>query len=177
MLDDAAIERYSRQILLPEVGGRGQERLCAASAIVTGSGAAAAWAASLLRAAGMRVVCEDGPAGRLTTRIGAITVAGRTDGSRAVVATLVGRPCPECVPATIWHTGDVLVADDQGPAPRVGVDASAQAFGALIAAESVRAALGLATTGRVHAFDLAGGTFAARTIPATGGCAACMVPA
>ena len=37
--------------------------------------------------------------------------------------------------------------------------------------------LGLATTGRVQAFDLSRGTFAARPLPATAGCPACTVTA
>jgi len=41
MLTDAQIERYGRQIILPEVGGRGQERLLAARVAVAGAGPAA----------------------------------------------------------------------------------------------------------------------------------------
>jgi ThiF family len=53
MLSDAQIERYSRQILLPEVGGRGQERLLAARVALAGTGDAAAVAATLLGRAGI----------------------------------------------------------------------------------------------------------------------------
>ena len=35
-LTDAQIERYSRQIIVPRVGGRGQERICAARVVVAG---------------------------------------------------------------------------------------------------------------------------------------------
>jgi hypothetical protein len=52
-LTEAQIERYSRQILLPEVGGRGQERLLAVRILVAGDGAAAATAATLLGRAGV----------------------------------------------------------------------------------------------------------------------------
>jgi molybdopterin-synthase adenylyltransferase len=69
MLDDAAIERFSRQILLPEVGGRGQERLCATVVTVRGAGDAAAFAATLLQAAGVGVVVEAGTAGRLEASV------------------------------------------------------------------------------------------------------------
>jgi len=53
MLTDAQVERYSRQIILPEVGGRGQERLFGARVAVAGAGPAAAAAATLLGRAGV----------------------------------------------------------------------------------------------------------------------------
>ncbi|HYY05391.1 MAG TPA: ThiF family adenylyltransferase [Candidatus Limnocylindria bacterium] len=53
MLTDAQIERYGRQIILPEVGGRGQERLLAARVAVAGAGPAAVAAATLLGRAGV----------------------------------------------------------------------------------------------------------------------------
>jgi molybdopterin/thiamine biosynthesis adenylyltransferase len=168
MLDDAAIERYSRQILLPEVGGRGQERLCAACVTVSGRDAGTAFAASLLAAAGVQVVCEDGSLGCLATRLGVVTVVGRTVGAAAVVATLVGRPCAVCVSETVWH----MPAAERP----VSLDA-AQVVGALVAAETLRAALGLASVGRVQAFDLERGTFEARPLPTSDGCAACRVTA
>src|SRR5262245_55493685 len=56
MLTDAQLERYSRQILLPEVGGRGQERLLAATVTLARGGVAA----TLLGRAGVgRLVLVD----------------------------------------------------------------------------------------------------------------------
>ena len=152
MLDDAAIERFSRQILLPEVGGRGQERLCATVATLRGDGDAAAFAATLLHAAGMRVVVERGAPDRVEASLDGATVIGASGDARAVVATLVGRPCVRCVPATTW------------PARGTGASrpADPQTHGALVAAETLRAALGLADQGRLHEVDLAAGAFTAR---------------
>ncbi len=59
MLTDAQIERYSRQIILPEVGGRGQARLLAASVALIGDGHAGAAAALYLVAAGIGRVAMD----------------------------------------------------------------------------------------------------------------------
>jgi len=53
MLADAQIERYSRQIILPRFGGRGQERLLAASVAIIGVDRHAAIAAHYLAAAGV----------------------------------------------------------------------------------------------------------------------------
>jgi len=53
MLTDAQIERYGRQIILPEVGGRGQQRLLAARVAVAGAGPAATAAVTLLGRAGV----------------------------------------------------------------------------------------------------------------------------
>ena len=49
-LTDAQIERYSRHIILPEVGGKGQARLLAGRVLIVGAGPAgcvAAWEARL----------------------------------------------------------------------------------------------------------------------------------
>jgi adenylyltransferase/sulfurtransferase len=53
MLSDAQVERYSRQILLPEVGGRGQALLLGARVAVAGRGPAAAHAVTMLGRAGV----------------------------------------------------------------------------------------------------------------------------
>jgi hypothetical protein len=53
-LADQTIRRYARQILLDEVGGRGQRRLCAARVAVLGRGRAAEVCAAYLAAAGVR---------------------------------------------------------------------------------------------------------------------------
>jgi hypothetical protein len=55
MLSDTDVERYARQIVLPEVGGRGQERLLASRAHVLGDGPASRHAADLLRRAGVQL--------------------------------------------------------------------------------------------------------------------------
>jgi len=54
MLTDAQIERYSRQILIPELSGRGQAKLLASSVAIHGQGVAAATATTYLAAAGIR---------------------------------------------------------------------------------------------------------------------------
>ena len=166
MLDDAAIERFSRQILLPEVGGRGQERLCATRAVVQGTGDAADFAATLLEAAGLQIERDDGRRGWVEIVVDGVTVLGRGRGGAAVVATLVGRPCARCLDEGSWDRPD-SDSETLAEAPW------AQAFGALLAAEALRAALGLVTTGRWHALDLARERFAARPLPVTAGCAAC----
>lgn len=53
MLSDTQIERYSRQILIPEFGGAGQERLLAGCVVVRGATVAAETAATYLAAAGV----------------------------------------------------------------------------------------------------------------------------
>jgi len=65
MLSEAQIERYGRQIILPEVGGRGQERLLAARVALAGAGAAAVAAATLLGRAGVGTLHVSAGAGPL----------------------------------------------------------------------------------------------------------------
>lgn len=53
MLSETQIERYSRQIILPQIGGRGQEMLLSTTVTVCGSGELAMTAALYLAAAGV----------------------------------------------------------------------------------------------------------------------------
>ncbi len=52
-LNDEQIERYSRQILLPQVGGKGQEKLLAAKVLIIGVGGLGSPVATYLAAAGV----------------------------------------------------------------------------------------------------------------------------
>lgn len=56
MLEDAQIERYSRQIILPQVGGRGQEKILRSRVYVDGDGLLAATALLYLAAAGVGTI-------------------------------------------------------------------------------------------------------------------------
>jgi len=86
-LSEQQIHRYSRQILLAEVGGRGQSRLLESGTQVIGDGAAAQDAAVYLAASGVRVVLSG-------------TVQPGEEGFLASVADL-GRPRAEDLERTL----------------------------------------------------------------------------
>jgi molybdopterin/thiamine biosynthesis adenylyltransferase len=92
-LSDRQIERYSRQIILPEVGGRGQARLLAAVMTLAGSGTLAATAARYLAGAGVGELRLAGAGDdRLASELRALnpelTVrAGHVDANTAVLIT------------------------------------------------------------------------------------------
>jgi adenylyltransferase/sulfurtransferase len=52
-LNDSQIERYSRQIILPEIGGKGQEKLLSAKVLIIGTGGLGSPCAYYLAAAGV----------------------------------------------------------------------------------------------------------------------------
>ena len=83
--DEPTIRRYSRQILLREVGGAGQQKLAAATVAVVGGGAAADVCALYLGAAGVRVV--------------------RAGSAETAEADLALRPAPAADPAEAWLAG------------------------------------------------------------------------
>ena len=66
-MNDDQLLRYSRHILLPEIGVEGQEKLLAASALIVGAGGLGSPAAMYLAAAGVgTIVLADGDAVDLT---------------------------------------------------------------------------------------------------------------
>jgi hypothetical protein len=176
MLTDAQIERWSRQILLPDVGGRGQVRILAARLGVLGGGAAAGVAVDLLRRAGVPVACgvvpqdaevvvdlDDGDGALPVTTADTPLVRGRVAGAAGSVVTLVGRPCARCAPPWVppATTPDHLLAPVAG-----------RVLASLAAAEALRVVLARPAGGRRHVFDLDAGTFASEAL-AGDGCAAC----
>jgi molybdopterin/thiamine biosynthesis adenylyltransferase len=181
MLSDAAIERYSRQILLPEVGGRGQERLCAARAAVAGSGAVAAVAIDLLARAGVRVtdaagggtadVLVDLTGGAHTSAeqahaTGRPLVVGTPGGAGGVVDTWLAGPCDACAGSVRDSVPDL--ADDPALAAPAAI-----ALGALVAAETLVALLGVRAAGRRQTVDLAAGILTGVRLAPRPGCAVC----
>jgi len=66
-MNDEQLLRYSRHILLPEIGVEGQEKLLASSALVIGAGGLGSPAALYLAAAGVgTITLADGDAVDLT---------------------------------------------------------------------------------------------------------------
>ncbi len=180
MLSDAQIERWSRQILLPEVGGRGQRRLLDARVGVAGTGAGAAVCVQLLERAGVSVtdgmpegaavlvdLGGDAPTAdtlaRRAVALGIPLIRGRHAGAAASVDTLVGRPCGCCAePAR----------DAAGGAPAALAAPAAQAWAALVAAEVLAVVLAAPRQGRRQRFDLSAGDFTGTRLLAPG-CAVC----
>jgi hypothetical protein len=180
MLSDAQIERWSRQILLPEVGGRGQLRLLAARVGVTGGGPAAAQCVDLLERAGIRVTrgvpdgadvlvdldADDESAATLARRaiaLGVPLIRGRHGGATGTVDTLVGGPCGCCATAERNPSDG---AADALAAP------AAQAWAALVAAEVIATLLAAPARGRRQRLDLSRGDFTGSPL-AVSGCAVC----
>lgn len=203
MLSDAQVERYSRQILLPEVGGRGQERLLAARVALAGAGRAAAVAATLLGRAGVGALELIGPApalgepspdccvGRHAALAGApdadVWVASGADA--ALAAALGGRALAAGRPFVLGTlagtrvevatlTGRPCAACYRGddvaqPAPAILAAAAELALGALAAAEALLALLSGIGQGRQTSLALGAGGAVAAPLAPSTGCARC----
>jgi hypothetical protein len=110
VLSDEQIDRYSRQIVLPEVGAAGQERLLAASAVVHGAGALAATAARYLVGAGIGRVSVE-PAG-LAEELRRLNpdVAISTDRAARADIIIAAELAPEALDAVAASRPALLIA-------------------------------------------------------------------
>jgi molybdopterin/thiamine biosynthesis adenylyltransferase len=202
-LTEPQIERYSRQILLPEVGGRGQARLLSGRVAIAGDTGAARVAALLIARAGVGKIdlleASDWPAdGGPDCRMRDITIAevadtdvvvdlagdsslttmlaarattrpyllGSIDGLGATLATLVGRPCPMCVPREAVTLHRPAMTDPL-------VVPLTLALGALAASEAVSVLLTRPTAGRLQTLGVGDGSFSARALAPAERCSTC----
>jgi molybdopterin-synthase adenylyltransferase len=95
MLNEAQIQRYSRQLLLPEVGGAGQERLLAARVAVRARGEAAETLGRYLEAAGVGLGANGLAVGGIEN-----PEAWTLSETGAAWAPSAG-PCPACLAAAL----------------------------------------------------------------------------
>jgi len=111
MLSDSQVDRYSRQIVLSEIGGQGQERLLRTEVAIHGRGDAALVCASYLAGAGVGTLSLGG----IEPRDGlgdALDLETRNPDCRLVrevkqpsLTIVVGRDVPDAFPsasAVVW---------------------------------------------------------------------------
>jgi hypothetical protein len=201
-LSDAQIERYSRQILLPEIGGRGQEHLLGARIALAGSGPAAVAAATLLGRAGIGALDLSGDAPDLNElspdcrveRHLRLDDAPAPDVSIAFAhdplghAERVARRGPFLLGTLVGTRASLLTLVGRPcircapvgiirPAPSIDggalASSAALALGALAATEALRVLLRLPRHGRHIVMDLTTGDLESREVEPIASCAAC----
>jgi hypothetical protein len=178
-LDDEQIERYSRQLILPEVGPGGQERLAAARIAVIGAGVAAERAVAYLAAAGVGWIAaapelhrhvDEAQADVVVVPLAmtgespldvAVVTAARIDVAAAAVAAWRGRAAQ-----TVWIAEGMLGGSPPCPACGASALAASKApsastavrdalLGTIAATEVVKSllAIGVPIAGRALAYD------------------------
>ena len=126
-LTDEQIERYSRQIILPEIGGLGQERLLATRVLVVGAGGLGSVAALYLAAAGIGTLgIADDDTVELSNlhRQVLYTMSELGEGKAASAQQALARLNPDCEVRVHPHRFDVGCAESLVSAYDVVVDAS-----------------------------------------------------
>jgi len=125
-LTDEQVERYSRQIILREIGGIGQRRLLASRCLLRGTGPALACAATYLAGAGVGHLCMEPSASERALAFAPLAERN-SDVDLRVVQSGEDRGAYElCIDTTGGR------ADDARGVPRYGeiaVDASPRAVG------------------------------------------------
>lgn len=201
-LDDERIERYSRQLILAEVGPRGQERLLAARVAVVGTGVAAERVVAYLAAAGVGwIACAPELAACVDPATRDVMVASVADAERdgvdaAVVVseTIAGAADgvaswqPSGAP-TFWIAAGRAGATT--PCPRCATSATAATpapgelaavrdmlLATVVATETVKTLLAIGTTlrGRVLAYDPANASITTEEVTSQPGCACATAP-
>jgi hypothetical protein len=110
-LTDAQIDRYSRQIIVPHVGGRGQERLLAARILLVGDARDIEAPLAYLIGAGVGTICLKSSAGQVvfseTNPDVSITLADGMRDALDLGLIIVGSDAARKIADEIMNDGDV----------------------------------------------------------------------
>lgn len=198
-LTDDQIDRYSRQIILPEVGGIGQEKLLAARVFLAGGATFTAWTARYLAAAGVGAIEIAGAEAELLAELRALdggvraanagldraaeTSAAIIDRSAPAAGDLSGRAWDAGVPVILVGGNDdggwitALSASHPASACSRCADAAANAaapalLATLAATEAIKSilAVGAPLCGRRLVYDRAGETLREEPLRCRPGC-------
>lgn len=160
-LREDQVQRYSRQILLREVGGKGQERLLGAALRVEGAGPAIDVALTYLAISGSSVVIQPGPRSGFLFGTPLEAVSPDAIGSEATVRGWLGPIALAAgVAPSLFRVGIARDGVVGGPAgePWAGqgggsIDAPPVALGAFAALLAQRYALGIEREARSVTFS------------------------
>lgn len=94
VLDDNAIARYARQIVVPGIGAAGQQKLLSSTVLIVGNGRGCDQAQLYLRAAGVRVLRAVTPGGLGDADV--VVVADATTLDEPMRRALLERDTPIC---------------------------------------------------------------------------------
>jgi hypothetical protein len=191
-LDDAQIERYSRQIVLAQIGPKGQEALAAAHVGVGVAGPAAERVVAYLAAAGVGhltlpaalrglvdpaqsdVALAPWPPAPGTRLDAVLALPDDAAEARRRFWTDRGRagempPCAACAAAALGPEADVDPLDPLFGPLRAAV------LGTIVATEIVKALVGIGTgmRGSVLTYDAASATFTSTPVTPRAACAVC----
>jgi len=195
MLSDSQIERYSRQIVLSEIGGRGQERLLASEVAIHGGGDGALVCARYLAGAGVGLLGLADAAARTALareeRNPDCRIASSPSASPAVVIVIGGRLAVELSrrATVLWGSAEsavvsrVHIPPGRACAPCLDAfarrqppnDGSAQVLGTLLALDALRALLELGQPDEpsLLRMDLARAKTSTLPFPSRPGCSTC----
>jgi adenylyltransferase/sulfurtransferase len=163
MLSDADVERYARQIVLPEIGGRGQERLLASRVQVLGDGPASLHAADLLRRAGVQP-SDTTPNAIVDLRLDALPSTAAAD-----APLVIGRMQATCATVDALPAGARIASHAGSERAPAAADPALQAcalraLGALAASEALVLLLHPGRSARRTTLDFASGQCASQAL-------------
>ena len=134
-LTDAQIERYSRQIILPEIGATKQQHLLASSVAVAGTSGVATMAVRYLMAAG----------------IGGIAFTDFTPALQTIAATGPDLRCADMATEDTLDRFAALIICDASPATRIPISRAAIIHHKPVVVGHVRGYHGIVATLSAHA--------------------------
>ena len=108
-LTDAQIDRYSRQIIVPHIGGRGQERLLASRLLLAGDARDVEAPLAYLICAGVGTICVKSSAGQVafTETNPDVSVTDHDETGVDLALTIVGSEAARKIADLIAHNRDL----------------------------------------------------------------------